>query len=365
MPSVYRRGGRGPWWAAFTGYDGQRRKVSTRVHNHATAKQMANLLEAQHGLVRMGLASPDALLTAQRGVTDPELLVEEWKGTLTGKLDENKRIRASWVRSFLKEQRIVACATFASPEIIERLTKWIDTKQAQETRGKKLAAVRAFGTYLVEHGYCHTNKADAMAAPKPDGKRRIVHLSLEAADAEALWAHPTRGLYYRFRCFTGVRGSEACQLLRSDFVLDDKPRMTVRAEVAKNGLEVTVPLAKHLAERMAEAVGMAHPAARVFPDVSTSRSSRRDQWKDDHAALELPKSVNERSMRMSFNSWLLASGADLADVIRLRRDKGRGAERLASWNYCDGKVIEKRLRATLARLEAWFTEERRAKERQA
>lgn len=361
MPSVYRRAGRGPLSCSYTGWDGKRRQVSTGVRDVKVAKMIASHLENQHALVRYGLATPDSLILSERGMIDPATLLDRWVDAIDA-LPASRKLYRSWIAAFIAEARVGTCLEFGAATIVEKLVKWLAPQAcAVETRNKKLVAIRAFGRWLHGGGYCASNRTDGVPLQRPTGERRSVHRALTAAECDALAAGEW-GAYYLFRCLTGVRGTECAKIVCGDLRLDDKPSLHVRREVAKNRLECTVPLCGRAADAMRGHCGMGHPDKAVFPVLACGRSARRDAWLRHRDAAGLGADVNERSLRMTFVSWLTASGADLGDVIRLRRDRMRGAEKLAAWNYADDRIIGPRLRAALARMEAWAADNRKARQ---
>lgn len=68
MACVYQRGGKGPWWGSFVGFDRQRRQVALGVHRKADA-----LIVAWHGWF-YGMLYVGSLFAGYAFVSIPDML---------------------------------------------------------------------------------------------------------------------------------------------------------------------------------------------------------------------------------------------------------------------------------------------------
>src|SRR5690606_32992415 len=117
----------------------------------------------------------------------------------------------------------------------------------------------------------------------------------------------------------GLRGSEAVQIVRGDLDLSDKPALHIRKDIAKNGLECTVPLTQALAAQLLEVCGM--KPGKVFGNVAKDAANRRRSFKRHVRKAGLDAGLNARSFRMTHNTWLRLAGLDDMTIGTLRRDK--------------------------------------------
>lgn len=343
MSSVYLRGR--VWWCKYRDYNGHQRQESTGTRDKKSALWTANRREHMHWLVREGFISEDQLRTRERGKT-----------LLTDKAIKPRIV--PFVQHFIDDAKLRTANDFGSAVVVSRLEKWMREQaesRAARTVNRKLWQVQAFGDWLVREEYVSTNATRRAEILKESGEdRRMKHRAFTPHEAERfLDGVPERyRLFYRLRFWTGLRGSEARLIERRDLDLGDKPTLTVRAAVAKNGAEFTIPLAQGLAAALAPCA-MRAPTAQIFDGLPES-DNRRDKHLRKHLkALGFPAEVNGRSFRMSFVSWLLAAGVELGVAMRLRRDLGRGSERLTNHTYNDRRQTAHILRAGIDRLEEW------------
>ncbi len=337
MTSIYRRGG--VWWCSFTGHDGKRRRESCHTRDRRAAMQTATRREHLHWLVAEGIMPVEQLRARDRG-----------RKALSDLAPVEKDGNAS---AFIDYARLSIALEFGADQLVADLERWLREQRevglAIETVNKKLWSVQRFGDWLWRNGYIPAN---ASLRVKPVAKRgevrKMPHRALTPAEAEGLFAGDF-GLYYRFRCFTGLRGSEAALIERRDLDLGDYPTLTVRAEVAKNGHACTMPLARSLAERLPKmAIGP------IFPDVPRDRAKRTRMLRPHLDSAGLDREVNGRSLRMAFVTWLEAAGVELGVRMKLRRDRGGDSVRLTNVTYSDPKQVGAILRAGLSRMEDWY-----------
>lgn len=336
MPRLYRRGG--VYWADYTTVERKRVRHSLRTHDRTVAKIILNHLENQHALAAFGVVDEDDLQRVQKRRTPLD------SGNLGGK--------DSAVEAFIKSAGLKTCGEFGRDTIAATLKCWLMEQReslALETVNKKLWSVQRFGEWLKDNNYIGANATMKVSPlkgrPEP---RRKPHRAFTPAEADSLCAGPM-GLFYRFRLWTGLRGSEAAQIERGDLDLGDSPTLHVRDAVAKNGHECTIPLARGLAEALRP---LAFTTGRIFPDVKLDRAKR------NRVTIEHVKAVgaglNGRSFRMSFVTWLEAAGVELGVRMKLRRDRGSESVKLTNVTYSDPRQVMAILRGGLDSLEKWY-----------
>lgn len=342
MPSVYKRPGSSVWWMSLRTFDGRRVKRSTGERNEHRARQIAYAVEMRHNLARHGIIDEETLRLAERGQVSWSAAIDEWADELP-ESRHGEQIEG-WVREFAKGRG--AIRDLGKLEIIFELERWASSGGVvSSTAAKKLGAVARFGEWCRRAGYIRTNEAANARRPKPTRELAVPHDAFAPQDMARLC--DLRPLY-RVMLLTGLRLAELQRLKRGHAELGDRPRLTVPGSMSKNGIEVTIPLA----ESVAEVIDPMRAPNMPLLDIPSRKETVNDSLKRDLRRLGIEGNYNVRSMRKSFVTALLATGADTIDVLRLRRDQGTGATKLAAWNYCDGKQIESRLRGRLAALEA-------------
>lgn len=350
MPEIYRRKDSRKWWATYTDYRGHRRRESLGTEDKELARMALARRVHLHYMTREGFISPEQLRTHDRGRTLLECIDNQ----------------PPHVRTFIAFARFKIASDFATDTTVAKLCEWLATMDDLQprTRNRKLWDVQAFGDRLWREGFISTNAAIRVKAAKETGERVKPHRAFTPAEAERLIdGCPERyRLFYRLRFWTGLRGSEARLVERRDFDLGDRPTLTVRAEVAKNGLSGTLPLPDVLTTELAP-LSMLAPTTCIFRDLPRS-DNRRDKLLRRHLdSLGFDSELNGRSFRMTFNTWLKAAGVELGVIMSLRRDKGapelpkraQASAKLAGHVYHDRTQTSHLLFEAMAKLEAWHS----------
>jgi len=364
MPSVYQRAGSPYWWGKYKGFDGRWWQESTGIRVAAdNSKYIARALvlekEMDHALIARGKIDPQEYFARQKGRAVATSVVDEFLETVAEGQARNNH--ASIVRDFLESSRVLTCSEFGGPGIVGKVSLYIELSRRAGnsigTTNKKLWAIQRFGNWLADHGYIRANETLKLHPMKGHEPRKVLHRAFTPEEAERLVGGDC-GLFYGFRLWTGLRGSEAVQIERRDLDLSDKPTLTVRPEITKNGYGCVVPLAHGLAEKLAEACSMLAPNAEVFAEIPKRRDTRR-KWFSKHVdAAQLPAELlNARSFRMTHTTWLKLAGLDSETIGTLRRDRGQGSKLLQRWNYSDYDQLMPYLREQLARVEHWYAGE--------
>lgn len=355
MPSTYRREGSPFWWCSYRDWKGNRVQRSTGLRKEADARAAALMLEQRHAWARLGLISPADIVIAERSNSPIAAILDLFLDEVKSTAQRNEKRGA--IDKFIDYAQVVTAADFAGLGVPQKLRDWVDEFADKgdtiDWCNKRLWHVQDFAKWLYEQNYVRTNEAGKVRAVRGTSERRIKHRAFTVPESESIGSGEFGG-YYLFRCWTGVRGSEVSQMVRDDFVLTDKPTFTVRKEIAKNGLEATLPLPSNLAARLSAEIGMAHPTAMAFADVPQDRNDRRKLMAEHVKAAGLnPVELNGRSFRMTHTTWLRAAGLDSDTIGTLRRDRGKGSVLLQRWKYTDMDQLMPYLRAELAKVESW------------
>lgn len=377
MPTVYQRAGRGPYQCAYMLANGKRKARSTGTRSKKVAIQIAARWEHEQDLIRLGVMTEDDLVIAENGKRSIRECVDDFTDTLRSGQSANDA--AGILGKFVDEQGINTAGEFDRMAIIgllrEHLDDVADTGVQLRRVKDHLRVIRKFSEWLCDEFFI---KTDYAAKVKPERLRgsddsRIQHRSLTVAEAAALFQHERYGLWFMFRVWTGLRGTEAKQVRREDIDLAHGT-ITIRAEIAKNGLETVLPLASQVVSSLGQSE-LAMRSGLVFDRVPPNRSEVVQRLLDaqsvgEHAdTRRLGKGrtaqavLNQRSFRMTHATWLRMAGLDDMTIGTLRRDRGSGSQLLRRWNYSDMDQLLPKLRASLAQVERWHESELRSAHR--
>lgn len=389
VASVFTRPRSPYWYIQFRDHQGNWVRQSSQIRRAgAASKREAYFhglhLEREHARVRNGEVPIEEFIARKKGQTPIDQARDEFLPEIRSKAQRAET--AGVLKALIAHSRIELAAQFGTAAVTGKIDRFLrrslDDGRSIEWVNKQLNAIRRFGDWLWRNGFIFSNETAKVAKMRGTSPRSKLHRAFTPAEAELLTSKQVnlftmhlgnaeavpelRRLFYLTRFWTGLRGSEAVKIERRDLDLSDEPTLHVRAEVAKNKLECTVPLARPIAAELAESIAMAHPQARVFAGIPTRRDGRRLLLAADLRAVGLADpQLNARSFRMTFSTWLEAAGVEAGARIKLRRDTGRGALKLVNWTYSDGRQTLQVLRRELAKLEAWHAAELAPKGRAA
>jgi integrase len=218
-------------------------------------------------------------------------------------------------------------------------------------------ALRQFARWMLREGRATENPLAFLEGVRASGERRRDRRAFAADELRALldaarsgpqafgMSGPERAVVYQIAAETGLRAGELRSLTRADLALTgDTPTVRIRATVAKNRREDTLPLRPETAAMLAEALGTLHPAAQAFalpPSERTASMLRADleaaraAWLNaitDPAAREQAEQSDRlryrdsagrfadfHALRHSFVSFLAAGGVSPKAAQRLAR----------------------------------------------
>ncbi len=199
-----------------------------------------------------------------------------------------------------------------------------------------LAAVKGFVNWMVQERRASENQLGHLSALnakadrrhirrplEPDEIRRLLHAAQTGPERYGMTGEQ-RFWLYKLALESGLRSNELRQLIRVDFDLNGAgPSLTVRACIAKNGREATIPLRPDTASELHGFLGGKLPGANVFsmPRPETVVILLRA----DLAAPGIPytddagRVCDFHALRSTFASLLLRSGVDVRTAKDLMR----------------------------------------------
>lgn len=200
-----------------------------------------------------------------------------------------------------------------------------------KSRGRKLAALRSFFSWLIREGYLSHNPAKSVSSPRAEKK---LPTFLTIPEMEALLSQPeaSNPLGARDAALiellygTGIRSAELVGLSLSDIDLQgrfarvmgkgSKERIVPFGEPAADKIQLYLPFrrelcAKNKSERITDRLFLNHRGTSL-----TTRSVRRIIAKYIRLAA-LKNRISPHSLRHSFATHLLNAGADLRSIQEL------------------------------------------------
>lgn len=227
--------------------------------------------------------------------------------------------------SFVREERGDGAPVAAIDHImIRRYLALLHKECRKSSIGRKLAALRAFFTYLVREGVVTRNPAELVATPKRE-KKVPFHLSID--EVTALVEAPREGdlLSLRDRAILetlyscGIRVSELTGLDIGGIDLDEG----LARVLGKGGKERIVPLGSNARSALAEYLAARNHTAvtdPLFINARGGRLTRRSVARIvDKYILRIAtmKKVSPHTLRHTFATHLLEGGADLRAIQEL------------------------------------------------
>lgn len=229
---------------------------------------------------------------------------------------------------------------FAAPEVEKAITRdsinaYIgdlnDRRYAKATVARKVAAVKSFCTFLLDHGDLQSNPAtqvDSPRAPKPVPK------PMTTTEVDSLLQEPRKydspeavrdTAMLELMYATGMRVTELVSLNLDSLHLDPAPSW-IRC-LGKGGKERTIPVHEQAIEALTSYLDDARPALlknrphqALFVNRRGERLTRQGFWlilKGYAKSAGIDSHVTPHTLRHSFATHLLRGGASVRDVQEL------------------------------------------------
>ena len=231
------------------------------------------------------------------------------------------------------------------------------------THNAYLQTFRSFCRYLINRRDLEWNPAEAltMLDAEADPRRPSRHHTVaEAEKLLAAVAGTDRGLYVLLRLRTGLRQRECLRLRWSDFDFTTRT-LSIRREVAKNGKPCRLPLTDDLVEAMlklqADALRDGRPLSPDQPVIPMAPDSQTWKALVKRARITYRTDVgqvDQKALRHSFNSFLLAAKVDLTVTSLLMRHTPAGGMRLTLQVYGGPDVLMDRMRDAVEQMMVWY-----------
>ena len=241
--------------------------------------------------------------------------------------DAYRRDVAEFV-SFEASRGITNITESSSTEMVAWLHQLKSMGRSASTVNRKVASIRAFFRYLIDHGFTETDPTAGIRSPKIE-RKEIEYLTIQEID-RLLESPDDSAKGIRDRAIlevlyaTGIRVSELIELnldsinLRMGFVTCDGPGS--RARIIPLGRPARAALEKYLSESRTQMVRENTDEQALFVNQYGSRITRQGLWKilkDYGEKAQLEHSLTPHTLRNSFAVHMLQNGADLKSLQEL------------------------------------------------
>lgn len=275
----YKRSGSPYWQIWFLDASGRECRESTKTKHLANARRILAQRRKEVDDVRSGMIDRFAKSRGRR--------LEEFMRDYRAHLEAHDRAPRyvqgvlRHLRAAVTASRAATLADFNAGTVTPHLTEVRATRSAK-THREHSASLRAFGSWLVQHGLWPENPFAGLKVRKTkDGDRKFKRMGLsldqvtilaESATVRGLqeWANThggrpaphaaeiqvagdERALLYWFAATTGMRESEIAALRWEDLSLEgEDPRAELDGRYTKNRKDAVVPLQKFIADALTD-----------------------------------------------------------------------------------------------------------------
>lgn len=332
MACVYLRGR--TWWAHIRDETGDRKAVSLRIRgkeNKVEAVKAANALEYRCGLMENGYITGADVEIQRRSELRILPLADEFIDTLRSQYTADNTRRA--LHGLIEHAKLKTAGAFGNRMIVPLINKYIKTITGVQHRRQMqyLRAIKNFGQWLEDECYINATEARRVRIQPSDDPQIIEHRSFDPWEAALLFTVPERGLWYETRVFMGLRGAEQKRLHDSHIVrIAHVPCLRVLTSTSKTKYEAILPIPERLVARLTTITGP------LFAGISSRKETRQNWLLKDCLRLGIsPDNVNDRSFRMTHTTIAQNAGISDSTSAQLRRDYGKGSQKLRLRNYSD------------------------------
>ncbi|MCZ6698328.1 MAG: tyrosine-type recombinase/integrase [Planctomycetota bacterium] len=336
--SLYKRGGRGPWIAAWYTHDGRRLNASTRTTDKAVAEQILAKRVSDAALRRAGVIDARQGRYAEQNRKPLSEHFDDWvnsveAGGCTAKYIDQLRVRA-W-RLVNGAERISDLTVSAVQIALDELRK--AKGLSVETCNHHLTAAKQFSRWLKRDRRIEEDMIAFMQGQNAKPDRRYERRPLEAEELRRLIDAAERGpavrslsgaeraMLYRVAAGTGFRASELRSLTPSSFWLEnDPPSVFLKAAHSKHRQDDLQPIRRDLADVLRPWLAGKPQTDPVWPGHWHKKAAA--MIRDDLTAAGIPSEVEGsivvvdfHSLRATFVTLLIKSGANVKAVQKLAR----------------------------------------------
>jgi integrase len=328
MASVYKRGGKGKWYAAWMDGSGKQRTKSTGTTDKAAAERLAKKYEADAALRRDGVIDPSEDRFSAEGKRPLLEHLDDYHANLLARGNSEKhcdgtkgqltRVLAASKSNLLRD---------LTPYTVQSAIKsFRDDGASLRTCNSYLTAIKSFSRWLLREGRSRADSLIGMDGFNEDTDRKRLRRVLtgdelawllETTTNRTLPEHaisgPDRAMLYRVAAGSGLRANELRSLTPVSFDLDgDIPTVTVAAGYSKRRRKDVQPIRRDLATELRPWLKTKVKRERVFSHMprNTARMLRSDLKAAREAWIGSAKRPKEKELRAKsdFLTYVNAAG---------------------------------------------------------
>ena len=313
----------GRYQAWFTDWQGSR-VFFTHGTNPKEARHVADNLENTHRRARLGEIPPPKSSDIPRSfaeVAEEYLAWGKAQGGHGGRQwsPVHVKMRTRHLTEYWPEQ--LHPQTFADVTLpkVETVTRTLLKTSTGKTVQMHVESMKALCIWAKERGYLDSNPLEGMAPfdVTPKEKRRA--LTVEELAALLAKAPADRRIVYEVAACTGYRKGELTALKVADLDFE-RNTLPLAAEFTKGRRDARQPIPAALAEKLKAVTGGKEPdAPLMFVDFHIDRLFKRDCIKAGIAPKLMGAVVVFHSLRHTYCTFVIDSGASLTEAQRLMR----------------------------------------------
>ncbi len=313
MASIFKRNGVGKFVIQYTDHLGVRKEKASKTTDKRTAQALANKLESDAMLRRVGVIDPQVESFVKKAASPLQHHIGVFKAKLHAEGRSEKHIRAtvSCIDRVVAALSLKTVGQLTLEAVMSHAASLRTSGRSPRTIHATLTALKALTKWLTLSGVFPADPLAGVKKPNPkSGRRRERRMLLPE---EFAWlAHVTtnepkrskmtgvaRRLLYMVAIQTGLRANEIRGLKRGSMFLNtQRPFLLAKAGTTKNGRPAHQYIKADLAAALREYVETRPPEAAIFPvpdkgmaailrsDLAAARKAWLDQAKDDPILLK-------------------------------------------------------------------------------
>lgn len=359
MASIFKRNGKGNFVIQYTDHLGVRKEKASKTTDKRTAQALANKLESDAMLRRVGVIDPQVESFVKKAASPLQHHINIFKAKLHAEGRSEKHIRAtvSCIDRVVAAKSLKTVGQLTLEAVMSHAASLRTSGRSPRTIHATLTALKALTKWLTLSGVFPADPLAGVKKPNPkSGRRRerrmllpeefawLAHVTMNEAKRSKMTG-AARRLLYMVAIQTGLRANEIRGLRRgSMFLTGERPFLLAKAATTKNGKPAHQYIKTDLAAALREYVETRPPEAAIFPvpekgmaailrsDLAAARQAWLDQVKDDPVLLKkrqesdflLARNHSEEvldfhALRHTCGAWAALGGAHPKAVQTLMR----------------------------------------------
>lgn len=313
MASIFKRNGKGNFVIQYTDHLGVRKEKASKTTDKRTAQALANKLESDAMLRRVGVIDPQVESFVKKAASPLQHHINIFKAKLHAEGRSEKHIRAtvSCIDRVVAAMSLKSVGQLTLEAVMSHAASLRTSGRSPRTIHATLTALKALTKWLTLSGVFPADPLAGVKKPNPkSGRRRerrmllpeefawLAHVTTNEAKRSRMTG-AARRLLYMVAIQTGLRANEIRGLKRgSMFLTGERPFLLAKAATTKNGKPAHQYIKADLAAALREYVETRPPEAASFPvpdkgmasilrsDLAAARKAWLDQAKDDSDLLK-------------------------------------------------------------------------------